>query len=80
MLLLAAEGRIAPARRQKLLALAEQWSPPEFPLTGRDVTALGIPPGSRVGRLLDQLRRWWEEGDFTADREACLRRLKEIVG
>ena len=80
VLLLAAEGRIATTRRQKLLALAEQWSPPEFPLTGRDVTALGIPPGPRVGRLLDQLRRWWEEGDFTADREACLRRLKEIVG
>lgn len=79
VLLLAAEGRIAPARRQKLLALAEQWSPPEFPLTGRDVTALGIPPGPRVGRLLDQLRRWWEEGDFTADREACLKQLKEIA-
>ena len=50
-----------------------------FPLAGRDVTALGIPPGPRVGRLLAAVQQWWEDGDFAADRAACLDYLKEIA-
>ena len=59
---------------------AARWPIPVFPLGGDDVTALGIAPGPRVGRLLSAVRRWWEEGDFAADRTACLARLKEIAG
>jgi poly(A) polymerase len=77
--LIAADGRIGAARRQKLLDLAGSWRPPAFPLAGRDVTALGIPPGPRIGYLLGAVRRWWEAGDFTADRAACLEKLKEIA-
>ena len=78
-LLLAAEGALAEPRLGESLALAAAWKPPRFPLKGRDITALGIPPGKRVGELLAALRQWWEEGDFTADRAACLKRLKEIT-
>jgi len=66
-------------RLAELLALARNWTPPVFPLTGRDVTALGISPGERVGRLLDAARDWWERSDFTADRTACLSHLKELA-
>ena len=66
-------------RLAELLALARDWTPPAFPLAGRDVTALGIPPGPRVGRLLDAMRAWWEAGDFTADRAACLTHLRELA-
>ena len=76
--LLAADGQLKPAALRKLLELAETWEIPVFPLGGNDVTALGIAPGRRVGRLLAAVRRWWEEGDFTADRAACLARLREI--
>jgi poly(A) polymerase len=62
-----------------LLILGGTWTPPRFPLQGRDVTALGIPPGKRVGELLAAVRQWWEDGDFTAGRKACLKRLKEIM-
>ena len=79
-LLLAAEGGITPARLAELLAFAERTAPPVFPLAGRDVTALGIAPGPRVGRLLGLVRRWWEAADFTADRAQCLARLREIAG
>jgi poly(A) polymerase len=79
-LLLATEGELAPARLAELLARARDWTPPIFPLAGRDVTALGIPPGKRVGVLLGAIRGWWEEGDFTADRAQCLARLAEISG
>lgn len=78
-LLLAAEGRTDEARLRELLALADAWQRPVFPIAGRDVTALGIPPGPRVGSLLAKLRQWWEESDFTPDRAACLARLHELV-
>jgi poly(A) polymerase len=78
-LLLAADGRLAPTRLQELSSLAENWPIPALPLGGDDVMALGIAPGPRVGRLLAMVRRWWEDGDFAADRAACLTRLKELA-
>ena len=78
-LLIAAEGGMDRTRLDELLTLAEGWQPPSFPLAGRDATALGIPPGPRIGELLAAVRRWWEAGDFTADRKACLQRLQEIA-
>jgi len=77
--LLAAESAMDGDRLGKLLALARDWLPPSFPLSGYDVTALGIPQGERVGQLLDAVRDWWEAGDFTADRTQCLARLKELT-
>ncbi|HEY3911978.1 MAG TPA: CCA tRNA nucleotidyltransferase [Stellaceae bacterium] len=62
-----------------LHSLARDWQRPVFPLSGRDVTALGIAPGPRVGALLDAIERWWEAGDFAADRTQCLARLKAIA-
>jgi poly(A) polymerase len=79
VLLAAAEGRVAAARLGDLLALAAAWQAPAFPLAGRDARALGIPPGPRIGQLLAAVRRWWEEGDFAADRAACLARLKLLA-
>ncbi len=78
-LLAAAEGEMDDARLTELLALVTGWKQPRFPLSGRDVVALGVPPGIRVGELLDRVRRWWEEGDFAADRTACLDLLSEIA-
>jgi len=78
-LLLAADGKLKPSGLRKLVELAETWDIPTFPLGGGDVTALGTAPGPRVGELLGAVRRWWEDGDFAADRAACLARLKEIA-
>jgi poly(A) polymerase len=78
-LLVAAEGAMSRDRLCELLALARDWTPPAFPVTGRDVTALGIPPGPRVGHLLEAVRAFWEAGDLTADRAACLAHLKALV-
>jgi poly(A) polymerase len=78
-LLVAAEGGMSGTRLTELLDLARGWTPPVFPLAGRDVTALGIPTGERVGKLLASVHDWWEEGDFTADRAQCVARLKELA-
>jgi poly(A) polymerase len=79
VLLLAAEGAMSRDRLAELLALARDWTPPAFPLGGRDVTALGIAPGPEVGRLLGVVHDWWEAGDFAADRAACLVYLRALV-
>ena len=78
-LLLAADGRLDREVWLELLACAAAWEMPQFPIAGRDVTAKGIPPGPRIGRLLAAVRCWWEEGDFRADRAACLARLNELI-
>ena len=69
----AAAGTVAPV---PLLALAAAWQPQRLPLKGRDVTALGVPPGPAVGHLLAALAAWWEDNDFHPDRAACLAELK----
>ena len=74
--LMAAEGEVSRSQLTQLLDLAGSWTPPVFPLDGRDVTTLGIPTGERVGQLLAAVRDWWEAGDFTADRAACLAYLR----
>ena len=78
-LLLAAEGEMSKSRLAELLGIARTWTPPVFPLAGHDVTELGIPPGDRVGQLLEAVRDWWEASDFTADRTRCLVYLSELA-
>ena len=56
-----------------------RWRKPVYPLSGGDVTALGLAPGPEIGRLLAALEAWWEEGDFRAARRACLAELRRRV-
>ena len=44
---------------------------PVFALEGRDVLALGLPPGPAVGALLRDVRAWWLAGGCVAGPEAC---------
>jgi len=78
-LLMAADGKVSQSRLTEFLDLARAWTSPVFPLAGRDVTELGIPPGERVGRLLGAVRDWWEAGDFKADHAACLAHLTKLL-
>ncbi len=67
------------ARWHDLLAAAEGWQRPKFPLTGRDVKRLGIAQGAMVGELLNAVESWWIAGDFKADRNACLAHLRALA-
>ena len=58
-----------------LEAVAREWTPPAFPLTGADAKAAGVAPGPGMGRLLRDLELAWADGDFAADRPALLARL-----
>ncbi|MDZ3836320.1 MAG: CCA tRNA nucleotidyltransferase [Rhodospirillales bacterium] len=74
----AARGRNGPWSER--LSVVDGWSPPRFPLRGRDALAIGIPHGPEIGRLLKAVEAWWEESDFAPDHAACLARLRELVG
>jgi poly(A) polymerase len=56
-----------PDMRARLAAIPR----PVFPLHGRDVLALGVPPGPAVGALLQAVRTWWLDGGCVADATAC---------
>ena len=75
-LLLAVE---APGDWRAALALARRWEPPELPVSGGDALTLGLKPGPRVGALIEAVERWWIDGDFSADRAACLAELERLA-
>ena len=63
------------ALRARLAALPR----PLFPLEGRDVLALGVPEGPRVGTLLRAVRRWWLDSGCTAPPDACRAELQRRI-
>jgi len=62
-----------------LLRLGETWSPPAFPLAGRDLLALGLAPGPEVGKLLKYLCDTWIADDFVPDRRALMKQAEELI-
>jgi poly(A) polymerase len=62
-----------------LLAMADAWERPTFPLTGRDVMQAGVPEGPLVGRILSEVEEWWIDSDFTDDEFSLAERLKAVV-
>lgn len=63
----------------RLLDRTQTWKKPVLPVSGADIINSGIPAGPRVGELLSALEREWLEGNFSADREALLVRLREMT-
>lgn len=79
---LAGHGRLNPdetAARRAQLEAASAWTPPTFPIGGDDARALGIAPGPDIGVALRSVEDWWADGDFQADRDTCLSRLKKQI-
>lgn len=62
-----------------LLAMADAWERPRFPLSGRDVIAAGVVEGPLVGRILSEVEEWWIDSDFTTDEFSLAERLKAVV-
>jgi poly(A) polymerase len=62
-------------RARDLLALAEGWTPPAFPLGGADARAAGVAAGPAMGRALKAVEEWWIAEDFPDDRAALKARL-----
>lgn len=62
-----------------LVSLASTWRPPCLPVSGKDVLALGVPPGPEIGQILDTLDDWWMLTGFTEDETVIRARLAALV-
>ena len=58
----------------RLLAFAEKWENPIFPVDGGDLTQLGFPAGPKLGAALKTLEDEWIASGFALDRDALLER------
>lgn len=56
---------------QRFLTLDDPVAHPSLPLTGRDLMIqLGLPPGPKIGRLLEAIQLAWAEGKISDRQEA----------
>jgi poly(A) polymerase len=62
-----------------LLAVADAWERPRFPLSGREVMLAGVPEGPLVGKILAEVEDWWVDADFIDDEFSLAERLKAVV-
>src|SRR6185312_11683466 len=63
----------------KLLAFAQKWEKPVFPIKGADLSALGAKPGPELGAALKALENGWIESGFALSREALLQQAEGII-
>ncbi|HSM96883.1 MAG TPA: hypothetical protein VLT91_12620, partial [Rhizomicrobium sp.] len=62
-----------------LLAMADAWERPKFPLDGGNVMAAGVPQGPLIGKILGEVEEWWIDSDFIEDEFSLAERLKAVV-
>ena len=65
--------------RESLALELREWPVPQFPLTGHDVQAVGVPPGPNVGRLLKLAREKWKERHFLSTRDELAQYLTTVA-
>ena len=66
-------------RFAEAIAAAQLDTAPAQPLVlGRDILALGVPPGPEVGRLIDEIEAACDRGEIT-EREEALLLLNELM-
>lgn len=54
---------------------ALNWEIPVFPVSGKDLQAIGIKPGKEMGDMLREAEIWWEEGEYKASKEEILTKV-----
>lgn len=74
-----ARGTAATPQWRALIALAETWTAPVFPLTGGDAMAAGVARGPAVGEALREVEDWWIDQDFPDDRPGAIEKLKAVA-
>jgi len=72
------EDALMSSRWMSLADLAMGWTPPDFPLSGKDLKAAGVKPGPKMGKVLEALKALWVRSGFTADKDKLLMALKLI--
>ncbi len=77
------EPRLPRTRTEAWINLVERiitWKRPVFPLSGKDIVGMGVPPGPEVGRVLNETEAWWVDEGFTPNASACLEHATSRFG
>lgn len=74
------EDAILSSKWMVMADLAMGWTPPTFPLTGKDLQKAGVAPGPAMGKKLQALEKLWVRSGFTAEKPALLAALKMLGG
>ncbi|MBS3961880.1 MAG: CCA tRNA nucleotidyltransferase [Sandarakinorhabdus sp.] len=56
------------------------YARPRLPISGKDLIAMGLPPGPAVSRRLGEVERRWVATGFPADRNRVMEIAREIMG
>ncbi|WP_448582047.1 CCA tRNA nucleotidyltransferase [Thermaurantiacus sp.] len=56
------------------------WRPPRLPVSGRDLIALGLPPGPAVSRGLAEVEACWIAAGFPTDRALVMTLARQTLG
>jgi poly(A) polymerase len=75
----ASERTVTAPQWRVLLVYPDTWTVPEFPITGAQIKAAGVPEGPLVGQVRREIEDWWLDLDFTDDRMAAIERLKSVA-
>ncbi len=63
----------------RIITAARAARVPVFPLSGKDIVALGVSPGPRVGQFLSKAEEWWLARDCVPGRAALLKQVRARV-
>jgi len=61
-----------------MIALAQQWEAPVFPVSGDDLIVRGFSSGKMLGEQLHQLETVWEQSDYTLSGAELLSLLPNV--
>jgi poly(A) polymerase len=71
------KAKIGDEKWHSLLDLPTHAPVPKFPVTGKDLIAVGVAPGRAMGAALRQLEDWWVASDFVPTRDELLKRIED---
>ncbi|QUS55033.1 CCA tRNA nucleotidyltransferase [Pseudovibrio brasiliensis] len=64
---------------RELLAFAQDWEIPSFPLTGKMMIAGGIPAGPEMGAAMKLAQQIWASADYRCSPEELMAKVKAAV-
>ena len=56
------------------------YTRPRLPISGKDLIAMGLPPGPAVSRRLGEVEQLWVAAGFPADRNRTMAIAREVLG
>ncbi len=74
-LCVAARGEMPHEMLRNIKLILQEWEIPTFPISGKDLIALGMAQGEDMGTCIKALKQKWADSDYTVNKEELLKHL-----